>query len=232
MFNILVAGVYLADRENTAAHIIDEFARASKNHVEQRWIAISKSGAKAGLLPHTTRVVQTVTPKFQLLDELVENIVDFDFVLLADDDIELGAEFLDNYITASQRMDLALSQPARTADSYIDHYFVMQMPGIEGRTTRFVEIGPLVCVRSDAYSVIFPFGEVGMGWGLDFIWPQLIEQSGLRMGIVDAVPVAHRLRKPVAYYLHSDAHQGMQNLLRKRPHLLPAEAFTVREIYS
>ncbi len=129
-------------------------------------------------------------------------------------------------------MDLALSQPARTADSYIDHYFVMQMPGIKGRTTRFVEIGPLVCVRSDAYSLIFPFGEVGMGWGLDFIWPQLIEQAGLRMGIVDAVPVAHRLRKPVSHYSHAQADQEQQNLLRNRQHLSREEAFIVREIYS
>jgi len=232
MANILVVGVYLADRENSAAHIMNEFASARINRVEQRWIAISHSGAKSHLLPHTTHVVQKAAPKFRLLDELVEDIADFDFVLLADDDIEVGADFLDNFIVASQRMDLALSQPARTADSYIDHYFVMQMPGIKGRTTRFVEIGPLVSVRSDAYSVIFPFGEVGMGWGLDFIWPQLIEQSGLRMGIVDAVPVAHRLRKPVSHYVHSEADQGMQNLLRNRPHLLPAEAFTVREIYS
>jgi hypothetical protein len=232
MYNILVAGVYLADRENSAAHIMSEFARTSRHRVEQRWIAISETGIREDLLPHTTRVVRTSTPKFRLLDELVENIGSFDFVFLSDDDIELDARFLDNFIAASQRMDLALSQPARTADSYIDHYFVMRMPGIMGRVTRFVEIGPVVCVRSDAYPAIFPFGNVGMGWGLDFIWPKLIQQSGLRMGIVDAFPVAHRLRKPLAYYLHSEANKEMQNLLAKRSHLSRAEAFIVQEIYS
>jgi hypothetical protein len=231
MFNILVAGIYLADRENSAAHIMSALASTKKNRVVQKWIAISLSEENPQILPHTTRMVQQATPKFQLLDELLQDVSAYDFVLLVDDDIEVGADFLDHFLAASQKMDLSLCQPARTADSYIDHYFVMRMPGIQGRTTRFVEIGPLVCVRRDAYPLIFPFGDVGMGWGLDFIWPKLIETAGLRMGIVDAVPVAHRLRKPVTHYRHPEADQQMQNLLQSKPHLSRAEAFIVRDIF-
>ncbi len=56
-----------------------------------------------------------------------------------------------------------------------------------------------------------------MGWGNDFVWPVLAEKHNLKMGIVDAVPVGHNLRKPVAYYNYGTSADAMRNYLATRP---------------
>jgi len=133
----------------------------------------------------------------------------------------------------AQRFDFALCQPARTHDSYVDHCFVARLSGLLARQTRFVEIGPLVCVRSDAAPLLLPFNEnCGMGWGLDFVWPVIMENAGLRMGIIDAVPVAHRIRKPTANYMYEDAHREMVRTLATNKHLKYQEAFQIVESFS
>ena len=49
-------------------------------------------------------------------------------------------------------------------------------------------------MRRDAAALLLPFDEAcGMGWGLDLIVK--IEQAGLKMGIIDATPVTHALRR-------------------------------------
>jgi hypothetical protein len=71
-----------------------------------------------------------------------------------------------------------------------------------------------------------------MGWGLDLVWPKLIESQELRLGIVDATPVAHKLRKTLMYYQRETADGEMQELLQACPHISFAEAFTVTEAYA
>jgi hypothetical protein len=70
-----------------------------------------------------------------------------------------------------------------------------------------------------------------MGWGLDLVWPGILERVGLRMGIIDAAPIAHRLRKPVSGYTHEAAARGMFDRLAAHPHLSLDKAFTVVEAY-
>jgi len=104
---------------------------------------------------------------------------------------------------------------------------------LEARRTRFVEIGPLFSVRRDVYPVIFPFDEsTYMGWGYDFVWPCLMEKLKKRMGIVDATPVEHSMRKSVKNYKYDDAKKTMEQYLSKNPHLSREEAFRILESYS
>ena len=178
-------------------------------------------------------VVTEPTTKFALLDQLSEDALSYDWVMCCDDDIEMGPGFVDTLIGLSERHDFALSQPARTADSFIDHPIVQVLPGLAARRTRFVEIGPLTCIRRDAMPLLLPFGdECGMGWGLDFIWPVRLERAGLRLGIVDAAPVAHRIRRSGVCYDCSSAHQAMAWMLAQHPHLTVGEAFTVLEAFT
>ena len=39
-----------------------------------------------------------------------------------------------------------------------------------------------------------------MGWGYESVWAYELPHHGLKMGIIDAVPVDHGLREPLAYY--------------------------------
>ena len=232
MASVLAVGVYLADRPNTAAHMMEELAASAEHDVVQRWIALAPGGRGRADLPATTRVVTESIPKFALLDQLIGDATGFDWLLLCDDDVEVSPGFVDRLIGCSAQHDFALSQPARTADSFVDHPIVQVAPGLAARRTRFVEIGPLICLRRDAMPLLLPFGNAcGMGWGLDFIWPVRLERTGLRLGIVDAAPIAHRMRPRAEAYDMSIAHQAMWSVLAREAHLTMDEAFVVLEAH-
>lgn len=229
---VLCAGVYLADVENTARHVADVLARSREVDIEQRWIGLTTRNGKTDI-PGTVATVTQRTPKCILLNRLLDRLQDFDWILFCDDDIEIAEGFADALIAVARHLDFALLQPARTQDSYIDHPIVGQFPGLLARRTRFVEIGPVVCLRRDAASLLLPFAdEVTMGWGLDFVWPRMIEDAGLRMGIIDAVPVAHRIRKPVAGYDYANATAEAERLFASEPHLKPMDAFQILQVYT
>ncbi|SHL97208.1 hypothetical protein SAMN05216428_11069 [Nitrosospira sp. Nsp11] len=231
---VLVVGIYLADKENLASHITREFALSDNWDVRQRWSSLGKNQSESDLAPFTVQVIDTFSPKFLLLNQLLQKIdlYDFEYVIVSDDDIQLPAGFVDRYLAMVSRYNLAVAQPARTHDSYIDHWFVEQLDGIDARRTRFVEIGPLFSLHRSAFDYFLPFDEASpMGWGNDFVWPVLAEKHGLRMGIVDAVPVAHDFRKPVAYYDHGTSAKHMNKYLAERPHLSKKDAFFILESY-
>ena len=52
------------------------------------------------------------------------------------------------------------------------------------------------------------------------------------MGIVDATPIAHRIRRPVTAYNWADAHREMYETLAREPYLSKDDAFTVLEAYQ
>jgi len=232
---VLVAGVYLADREHRAADAAAELARSRHFRVEQRWIALGESEPPPGLAERTTLRARTPTPKFVLLNQILDpaELGPYEFVVVCDDDVALPEGFLDRYLELVRRHDLALAQPARTHGSFIDHFLVEQLDGLDARQTRFVEIGPVFSIRRDLVPLLLPFDEASpMGWGYDFVWPVVVEKAGKRMGIVDATPVAHDLRKAVAFYEHADADAAMKAFLSSRAHLSKGEAFTIVEAYA
>lgn len=233
MADVLAVGIYMADRPNTAPHMVHALASSEEHVVTQRWIAIAPGGRGRFDVPGTWMTMTEPAPKFELLDRLTEDADGYDWVLLCDDDIEVAPGFLDRLLNAARRHDFAVCQPARTADSFTDHPIVQVMPGLDARRTRFVEIGPLVCLRRDAVPLLLPFGpSCGMGWGLDLVWPVWLEEAGLRMGIVDSAPAAHRIRPSAMTYDHGAAHQAMAMLMARHRHLTQDDAFTVLEAYA
>jgi hypothetical protein len=233
MAKVLACGIYLADRENWAAQAISELSLSRDHQLEQRWIALDVTNSGKNDLPNTVDTINRPTPKFTLLNGLLADLSCFDTVLILDDDVKLPRRFLDRYLMLVTRYQFALSQPARTRDSYIDHSFTAQMPGLVARSTRFVEIGPVFCIDREAFEIILPFdAESPMGWGLDFVWPARVEKSGKRMGILDALPVSHSLRKPLTNYTRDRAEEDMNKLLAENDHLSQAEAFTLLEAYA
>jgi hypothetical protein len=96
-----------------------------------------------------------------------------------------------------------------------------------------VEIGPVFSIRKDVFPLLLPFDEnSSMGWGYDFVWPCLIEDGELRMGIIDAMPVEHSIRKPMQNYNYEDVNKIMKDYLSKTRHLDKNEAFRILESYA
>jgi hypothetical protein len=232
---VLVVGVYLADQENTVAHVVPELARSVDWDVYQRWIAVGHTPAAGEVAAVTISRVESLVPKFTLLNQALAAVplADYAYVLVCDDDILLPPGFLDEYLGLVCQHGFALCQPARTHDSYIDHSFVEQLDGLSARRTRFVEIGPLFSIRRDATSLMLPFDEHSpMGWGYDLVWPCVLESAGLSLGIIDRVPVAHSVRRPVALYDHHTADRQMEGYLEGRQHLSLDDAFLIVEAYA
>jgi hypothetical protein len=225
---VLVVGAYFADRENRVPELREEFRRSQRWDVEQRWAVLGD--AIPSQFSDVTVAAMRGVPKFALVNRLLRDVDlrDYSYLVICDDDIEVPRNFVDDYLHLVDHHQLSLAQPARTHDSFTDHHFTSQLDGIRARETRFVEIGPVFSIRADAFGVLLPFDEESpMGWGYDFTWPLVVQQAGLKMGIIDAVPVAHNVRKPVNSYSYSSAHAQMTAYLSKRPHLAPHDAFYI-----
>jgi hypothetical protein len=232
---LLVVGVYLTDYPNRALETVRELERSVDWNVEQRWIALGQTPMPSDLRRVTVAQVHAPTDKFRLINRLLPPVVPaaFDHLLVCDDDVDLPPVFLDRYLSLVQRYDFALAQPARTHESSIDHPIVEQLDGLDARQTRFVEIGPCLSMRADAATLLTPFDErPPMGWGADFVWPCLLEAQGLKLGIVDATPVAHCLRKTVSLYSRDGVDERMAAYLRERSHLSRAEAFVILRAHA
>lgn len=231
---VLVVGIYLSDKENHAVAISDALSSAGAWQVDLRWGAVGDS-APPDPLKSSTRMVSTQRiAKFEFLNRLLAEVDldDYEYLLVTDDDIEFPSGFLDAYLEIVARHGFHLAQPARTHRSYIDHYFVAQLMGVEARRTRFVEIGPLFSLHRDLFPLLLPFDErAPMGWGLDFVWPKQIEDAGLTLGIVDQTPVTHALRKPVEFYDYGDTNARMQEFLEQCPHLTAEERFVALQTW-
>ena len=227
---VLVVGIYRADLRNTARATVAELSRSVEWAVEQRWLAIGKRRIPPQLAHVTVGRIEAAKPKFVLLNQLLAHtaLTEYTYIVVCDDDVALPSGFLDDYLRLVCRHDFALSQPARTHDSYIDHRFVEQDDALAARRTQFVEIGPLFTVRRDAASLLLPFDEASpMGWGYDFVWPVVLGAAALKLGIVDATAIGHRLRKTASQYDYVTAMEQMNSYLRRKPHLSKEDAFLV-----
>jgi hypothetical protein len=233
--SVLVIGIYLTDKDNNASQIVAELSSSHGWNVDQRWIGLGQNNTPSELESVTCQHHTDMVPKFTLINRILNqvNLSDYEYLVICDDDIALPSQFLDNYLALVGQYRFAIAQPARTNDSYIDHQFVGQLHGIKARRTRFVEIGPVFSFHKHAFAACLPFDEESpMGWGYDFVWPHLADKNGLNMGIVDATPMTHKMRPPVANYSYAKANSTMHEYLSKRAHLTLESACYILESYA
>jgi glycosyltransferase involved in cell wall biosynthesis len=229
----LVLGIYLAEKPNTAEHVAASFAASRDFEIEQRWIALGGEPADGELGALTAMSVREPTPKYPLLNRMLaeEDLAAYDFVVSTDDDIVLPEDFPDLFLGVQAGVGFDLAQPARTPNSYVDHPIVIRQRGVVARRTQFVEIGPLVSFGRQIYDLVFPFDETNpMGWGFENVWAHQLRERGLSQGIVDAVPIDHSIRKPVANYEWADANADRERYWASNPHLPLQECVRVLEV--
>lgn len=216
---VLVVGVFLRDRDNLAPEIVAS-TRSRRHEVVQCWASIGTGQQRAAeMRAHTALHFAQPLPKFAAVNRLLalHDLSAFDNVVVTDDDIELPAGFMDDFIGLQAHYRFALAQPARSQQSNIDHPVTLERHARIARQTRFVEIGPLFSVAAPAFQLLLPFDEsFHMGWGLDHVWPAMLQQGGLTQGIIDLTPVHHRMRPVAATYSGAAARQKMAELLAGR----------------
>jgi hypothetical protein len=230
---LLVLGVYLAGRQNNIDDIVPTILRTRGIKVTQRWIALGGEPKTKEVADVTVGTILRAQPKFQIINGLLakETLSQYDYVILMDDDIVLPNAFLDHFVPLQDRLGFSIAQPARTSNSYIDHPIVEQQKGVLARRTLFVEIGPVVSFHKSAYELVFPFDLTSpMGWGYENVWAYRLEQAQMTMGIIDATPVDHSLRKPVDFYSWEEANRQRSLYLSKHEHTPIDHCFRVLDV--
>jgi hypothetical protein len=162
--------------------------------------------------------------KFENLNRVLEAAgpVDFDWLLVIDDDLRLPPRFLDRFVAICGRFGLDLAQPAQSQRSHSAWRVTRRRPASLVRETRFVEIGPLTAFGRRAADELLPFPELRFGWGLDLHWAALAAERGWRLGVVDATPVRHETATVGSAYPTADARAEAAGFLADRPYL-PAD---------
>jgi hypothetical protein len=112
-------------------------------------------------------------------------------LVVTDDDVVFVRGGLGLLLSAVDRCEFGIAQPAHAPGSHWSHELTIGRPLTLARRTTFVEIGPLIVVSASWRARVVPFPQdFGMGWGLDLCWHDLL-RDGCRLGIVDAVTIRH-----------------------------------------
>jgi hypothetical protein len=163
--------------------------------------------------------------KFENLNALLDRhpAAGHDWLLVVDDDVALPAGFLDAFLCVAERLDFRLAQPAHRRRSHAAWPVTRRRPDV-ARRTQFVEIGPVTAFHRDTFAVLLPFPSLRMGWGLDAHWAAVAREHGWPIGIVDATPIRHDVRRTGSAYAHADAVAEARTYLAHRPYVTREEA--------
>jgi hypothetical protein len=164
--------------------------------------------------------------KFENLNLLLERNPPqgYDWLLALDDDVALPHGFLDSFVFLIERFGLRLAQPAHRARSHAAWEITRRRAGSVVRETRYVEIGPLFAFHAETLDQLLPFPPLRIGWGLEAHWAAVAQEHGWPMGIVDATPVRHGLRRIAAAYDREEAIAEGRRYLADKPYLSAADS--------
>lgn len=131
---------------------------------------------------------------------------EYERVWLPDDDLFASQESINRLFEISTALGFDLCAPALNECSYYAHFSTMRNRRCAARRTGFVEI-MAPCFSKSALDTLLPTLDLtptGWGWGLDSLWPKLLEYRNV--GVIDSTPVLHT--RPVGQF--RDAELGRQ----------------------
>lgn len=135
-------------------------------------------------------------PKWPCLADLLkahpEWLTRYDAFWFPDDDLAATTDCINRMFALFHGFELALAQPALTADSYVSWPHLIQQPGCYLRFVNFVEVMAPVFSAPSLRACLPTFSESRSGWGLDWVWPRLCGAGrDDAIAIIDAAPVKH-----------------------------------------
>jgi len=164
--------------------------------------------------------------KFENLNALLRDhsVAGRDWLLVLDDDVVLPPGFLDVFIFLAERFGLLIAQPAHRRRSHAAWAVTRRRAGSVVRETAFVEIGPVFGFQAPVFGTLLPFPSLRIGWGLDAHWSAVARSRGWRLGVIDATPVRHGMRRIAASYDWQTAVDEARVFLGARPYVTAREA--------
>jgi GR25 family glycosyltransferase involved in LPS biosynthesis len=147
-------------------------------------------------------------------------INDYDYIFIPDNDVRMTTRDINLFFEINRALDLFISQPSMTQQSYGSHSITYHNPNYGLRFTNFVEV-MMPCFSSKIFSLLFPsFYESESSWGLDNLWPYLLNYPKDKIAIIDQIQVTHTKKiessKPfIIEGITIDGHKDFNNLLSK-----------------
>lgn len=127
-----------------------------------------------------------------LLKTAPELLLRYDYVLFLDDDVEIGAEAVEELFRIMRAEGLDCAQPALTEDSFSHYTLLKAQPGGGVRRLNAVEIMMPALSRRALETCGWVFGETISGYGVDLLLgPQVRRHFGETVAVVDAVAARH-----------------------------------------
>lgn len=125
---------------------------------------------------------------------LGEKINQYDSIWCPDEDIKMGTHDINRLFRLFYDWGLNLAQPSLGKGSYWSFGITLQDEKYTLRYTNFVEIMAPIFSREAMLRLLPTFTESVSGWGLDWIWPKILNYRGV--AIIDDVAMYHT--RPVA----------------------------------
>lgn len=113
----------------------------------------------------------------------------YDYICVPDDDLSTTSENLNEFFHLMDIHNFDLAQPSLTHNSYYSHPILLQVKGLIYRETNFVEVMTPCFSRQAFLKCWETFSENKSGWGLDVLWPILLEKQ--KIDVIDITPVFH-----------------------------------------
>lgn len=127
-----------------------------------------------------------------LLAEHPHLLDDYDAFWFPDDDLDATPATIERLFAFFHAHALHLAQPALTRDSFHTWSTLLQDEASLLRHVRFVEVMAPLFSRQALRLCAPTFAESASGWGLDWVWPALLDRAGLEgIAVIDATPVRH-----------------------------------------
>lgn len=131
--------------------------------------------------------------KWQIIKKFLdenENILEtYELFWFPDDDLQIDVISINNLFDIHKNYNLSLSQPS--ASGFVSHNLTRQNKTTLLRYTNFVEIMCPLMSKDTLLLLKESFNESVSGYGLDLLWPKLLNHPKDKIAIIDDVNVHH-----------------------------------------
>lgn len=115
---------------------------------------------------------------------------EYDAIWLPDDDIDADVQSLNRFFELFHEHKFDIAQPSLDEKSYFSWAILLKNKNFKYRKTNFAEV-MIPCFNKKTFNKIYQtFSENKSGWGLDFLWPQMLGPQA-EIAVIDEVEVFH-----------------------------------------
>ncbi|MDN4620955.1 hypothetical protein QCD85_22755 [Paenibacillus sp. PsM32] len=163
---------------------------------------------------------------YELINDNREILLDYEAIWIPDDDISTTTKNINGLFEKFSQNDLWLAQPALTENSYFSHVITVENKLMDLRFTNFVEVMVPIFSSRSLEKCLLTFKDNPLGWGLDFVWPALLNYPKNKIAIIDSYPVTHTRPAGTGEIYNNiieNPHMSLQRLIKEYNIVHPME---------